>query len=141
MFSSDCVDLVKLPDSYGAPLADYYFLPNESLLYVKWHGYLTSAAIIKGTQEALELRGKYPYYKVLHNKHDTAGDWSEALPWLQYEWLPQALSTGLRAVACILSPDLEVNLAGQKYVVAMQMHCSSAAFTTQTQARIWLLTQ
>ena len=132
---------MKLPDCYGAPLADYYFLPGEALLYVRWHGHLTGAAVIRGIREALELRRKYPYFKVLNDQHDTAGDWSEALPWLQYEWLPQAVAAGLRAVAGILSPDLEAKVANQKCMATIQLHCQSAVFATLPEARAWLLAQ
>ncbi|WP_226163449.1 hypothetical protein [Hymenobacter terricola] len=130
-----------MSDSYGAPLADYYFLPDEDLLYIRWHGHLTGAAVIQGAQKAGQLREQYPYSKVLNDKRDTAGDWSDALPWLQYEWLPAAVAAGLRAMAYILSPDLHAQVVSHEFVEAVGHHLNVELFTAEAEAQRWLQTQ
>ena len=62
------------------------------------------------------------FSRILNDKRDTGGDWSEALPWLQYEWLPQAVASGVRAMAYLFSPDLEAQLVSHEFVAAVQEH-------------------
>jgi hypothetical protein len=141
MFLADAHCIATLRDSYGAPLAEYYFMPVEELLYIRWHGHLTGAAVIQGAEQAGELRQAYPFRKVLNDKRDTGGDWSEALPWLQYEWLPQAVGADLRAMAYILSPDLHAQVSSHRFVEAVQPHLRIALFTAEGEAQRWLLAQ
>jgi hypothetical protein len=138
MFTAVATHLLTLPDHYGAPLAEYYLLAEESLLYIRWHGHLTGPAVIRGAQQAVALRKHYGYQKVLNDKRDTGGDWSDALPWLQYEWLPQAVASGLKAMAYILSPDLHAQMVSHAFVEAVQGHLNVALFTTEAEAERWL---
>ena len=141
MIASDAIPLLTLPDRYGAPLAEYYFSPRHSLLYVRWHGNLTAAEVIKGVMEGTQWLEKYHVTRVLNDKSDATGDWSEALPWLQYEWLPQAVAAGLKAVAYILPPVLEAQIVSQKFVEAVRDQIHIALFTNETEAWHWLEAQ
>ena len=98
--------LLSLPDVHGALLAEFDFFAEQQVLWVRWHGHLTGAAVVRGAQAAQRLRheGRAPQRILNDNSHAT-GDWSEALPWVQYEWLPEAVASGLRAMAYVLSPD------------------------------------
>lgn len=138
MLTADVVHLFTLPDRYGAPLAEYFLLPEQELLYIRWHGHLTGPAVIRAAQQALKLGKEHRYVKVLNDKRDTGGDWSEALPWLQYEWLPQAVAAGLRAMAYILSPDLHAQMVSYEFVEAVQDHLDVALFTVEAEAELWL---
>jgi hypothetical protein len=141
MVTADAIPLVTLPDSYGAPLAEYFFFPNNSLLYVRWHGNLTAPEVIQGVMEGTQWLDKYHFTRVLNDKRDATGDWSEALPWLQYEWLPQAVKAGLKAIAYILSPVLEAQIVSHEFVEAVQDQILISLFTDEADARRWLLAQ
>ena len=138
MLTDKATLLLTLPDSYGAPLAEYYHLPDHAELYVRWHGQLTAAEVIRGVKEAEQWRGQYTFKRVLNDKRDTGGDWSEALPWLHYEWLPQAVASGVRAMAYILSPDFEAQIVSQEFVEATVPYLNVALFTTESEAQQWL---
>ena len=141
MTTAEAVHLTTLSDSYGAPLAEYYLFPRNELLYIRWHGHLTAAAVIEGVLAATQLLATHPYQRVLNDKRDTGGDWSEALPWLQYEWLPQAVAAGLRAIAYILSPDLHAQIVSQRFVEAVQDRLHISLFTSESEAERWLQAQ
>ena len=110
MLIAEAVHLTTIADGYGAPLAEYYFFPDNMLLYICWHGQLTAAEVIRGVMEGTRLLEQHAFKRVLNDKRDTGGDWSEALPWLEYEWLPKAVAAGLRAIAYILSPNLDAQI-------------------------------
>lgn len=146
MLTAAAVHLTTLSDSYGAPLAEYYVFddnlrPGNAALYIRWHGHLTAAAIIRGVTAAMQLMAEHPFSRVLNDKRDTGGDWSEALPWLQYEWRPLAVAAGIRAIAYILSPDLTAQLASGEFVEAMYDQIKVSLFTSEAGARRWLQAQ
>ena len=141
MLTPEAALLSSLSDSYGAPLAEFYYDHSKALLYIRWHGNLTAAEVIRGVQEASQLRQKHAFVKVLNDKRDTAGDWSEALPWLQYEWLPRAVAAGLRAIAYILSPDLEAQIVSQVFVEAVRPQLNVSLFSNEAAARRWLASE
>ena len=89
---------LTLDDAQGALLAEYLFFPADELLYVRWHGHLTGAEIIRGVEHGSKWHEQLVYSLVLNDKSDTGGDWSDALPWLEYEWLPKAVAAGVRAM-------------------------------------------
>ena len=141
MPTSHPIHLVTLPDAYGAPLAEYYFYPQDALLYIRWHGQLTANEVIRGAMEAGKWMDEYPYHLVMNDKRDSGGDWSDALPWLQYEWLPKAVKTNVQAMAYILSPDLHAQIVSRRFVDVVQEQFPVALFLSETEAWSWLQTQ
>lgn len=141
MVTTDTLHLLTLPDRYGAPLADYYYLPDDALLYVRWHGQLTADEVIEGVKAGAQWRGQHAYHRVLNDKRDTGGDWSDALPWLQYEWLPQAVAAGLRDMAYIFPPDFEARFVSREFVLALRAQLNIALFTNEADAQRWLRAQ
>ncbi|WP_310397715.1 STAS/SEC14 domain-containing protein [Hymenobacter sp.] len=134
-------NILHLEDSHGAALADYEFYPDAELMYVHWHGHLTGTEVIRGVEQGTHWRDQLRYSLVLNDKRDTSGDWREALPWLQYEWLPRALGLGLRAMAYVFSPDRENQFASQEFVAAVRPHLEIEVFDNPEDALAWLLAQ
>ncbi|RZK32676.1 MAG: hypothetical protein EOO57_14725 [Hymenobacter sp.] len=132
--------LHDLYDAHGALLAEFDFFPEPKLLYVRWHGHLTAAAVIEGTQAAMRLRhaGEAPRL-LLNDKSLTSGDWSEALPWLQYEWLPEVAKAGLLAVGYVYSPDPTSQNGSQDFIKAVRLVLPLSVFHAAAPAWKWLL--
>lgn len=141
MFPADATYLLALPDRYGAPLVEFYYNPADALLYVRWHGHLTGEEVVRGAQEAMRLREEWAYVRILNDKRDADGDWSDALPFLEYEWLPLAVAGGLRALAYVLSPNLEAQIVSREFVEAVRPHLAIALFTAEDEALRWLRAQ
>ncbi|GAA4371002.1 hypothetical protein GCM10023185_46040 [Hymenobacter saemangeumensis] len=141
MLATDYTHLLTLPDAHGAPLAEYLHYPADELLHVRWHGQLTSTEVIRVVQHGGQWRQQLTYTRLLNDKRDAGGDWSEALPWLQYEWLPQALAVGIKALAYVLSPRHENGLATQQFVQAVRPHLAIELFDDLDEAVAWLRRQ
>ena len=133
--------LLELKDDHGADLAEFFFYQEHHILYVRWHGHLTGAQLIRGIQQGAQWSDQLPYSLILNDKTDTSGDWSDALPWLQYEWLPQALQTGVRAMAYLFSPDRENQFASHNFITALRPHLAIEQFDGLETAMAWLITQ
>ena len=141
MLSAPPTQLLSLQDTNGAALAEYLFYPDDKLLYVRWHGHLTGAEIVRGVQQGCQWRDQFTYSFILNDKSDSGGDWSDALPWLQYEWLPQALHAGVKAMAYVFSPDRENQFATQSFVAALRPHMAVELFDNVDVALAWLQQQ
>lgn len=131
--------LLDLHDAHGALLAEFDFSPELRLLCIYWHGHLTAASVIEGTQAGMRLRhqGDAPHL-LLNDKSLTSGDWSEALPWLQYEWLPEAVAAGLKAVGYVRSPDPASQTGTQEFIEAVRLQVPLGLFHTAGPASKWL---
>ena len=141
MLTGPATHLFALQDAYGANLAEYSFYPADELVYVRWHGHLTGAEVIRGVMEGSKWSAPLIHSLILNDKSDTGGDWSDALPWLQYDWLPHALDAGVRAMAYVFSPDRENRFVSQEFVEAMSPHIAIELFDDRDLAVEWLLRQ
>ena len=141
MPSASTICLLKLKDDHGADLAEFFFYREHNMLYVRWHGHLTGAQLIRGIQQSAQWSNQLPYSLILNDKTDTSGDWSDALPWLQYEWLPQALQAGVRAMAYLFSPDRENQFASHDFIATIRPHLAIQQFDELETAMAWLITQ
>ena len=141
MLTGPATHLFALQDAHGANLADYSFYPADELMYVRWHGHLTGAEVIRGVSQGSLWAANFDYLLILNDKSDTGGDWSDALAWLQYEWLPQALEKGVRAMAYVFSPDRENRFVSQEFVEAISPQMAIELFDDRDLALEWLLRQ
>lgn len=139
MLSDPPTQRLTIEDAQGALLAEYLFFPAHGLLHVRWHGHLTGPEVVRGVEQGAKWRDQLAYSLILNDKSDTGGDWSEALPWLQYEWLPAAVAAGVRAMAYVFSPDRENRFASQEFVLAVRPHMAIELFENLDQAVAWLL--
>lgn len=141
MLAGPSTHLLTLDDAHGAALAEYFFYPDDALLYVRWHGHLTGPEVIRGAQQGVRWRGQLRYTRILSDTRDASGDWSDALPWLQYEWLPLALEGGVRAVAYVFAPSCDNLFASRQFVAALRPHLAIRLFDDLAAGAAWLLTQ
>jgi hypothetical protein len=134
--------LLTLPDAHGALLAEFDFFPEHEILWVHWHGHLTPAAVVAATEAAIELRpnGTAPR-RLLSDESQASGDWSEAMPWMQYEWLPNAARQGLKAMAFVMSPDPASTSGDSGFIADGQRLMAIGVFRNTLSAWQWLLRQ
>ena len=137
MFSTAVEHLTTLRDAFGAPLADFQYVAADSLLFLRWHGHLTAAEIIRVAREGSNWRSR-GYARILNDRRANSGDWAEALPWMTYEWMPSAVASGIRAIGDIISDDSDNRLVTLAFVRALQPTMQAAVFTSETEALRWI---
>ena len=136
--------LLSLPDIHGALLAEFDFYPTLDLLHVRWHGHLTADAVVYGAKATLHLFAGRPLPSRLFSNHQAVtGEWGEALPWLQYEWLPAARGRGIRRVAHLLAHNTASQLinypGGADFIDAITHEVRAQSFRHEEPAWQWLL--
>ncbi len=134
--------LLDYYDAHGALLMELDYYPEHQLLHVRWHGHLTPATVVAGVRAAMALRQQNAApRRLLDDKGAVSGDWTEALPWLQYEWLPPAVAAGMRAVAYVLPPDPTAQSSSLSFIEAVSQLVPAEAFHDAAAAHEWLLRQ
>ena len=130
--------LSTLTDDSGQLLARIEHDPARQLLAVHWFGNLTGRQVIDVACRTRQLSAGRPYQLLLNDKSEATGDWSEALDWLEYEWLPQVLVGGLHAVAYVFTPDMHNHLASYRFLERLTPYVRIEAFSTLPPAVQWL---
>ncbi|AWM35043.1 hypothetical protein DDQ68_21095 [Hymenobacter nivis] len=128
----------KLADGYGALVAEYYHCPSDDLLYVRWHGHLTAAEVVDGFRSILVWQQQLAPRRLLLDRSRTTGEWSEALPWLNFEWLPAASAHGLQAVGYVFSADLPSRHDSEAFLQVMRGFVPVELFGSSHEALAWL---
>lgn len=139
MFSTIHRHLYTLPDVHGDPLAEFWHYPDNHLLYVRWHGNLTSEEVIRVAAQYLHQQRQLHCPLLLNDKCDSTGDWREALEWLEYEWLPQARKLELKAFAYVFSPDVNNQLVSNEFLERLDGQLPVRVFYDLPTAWQWLV--
>ena len=130
--------LLTVPDTHGQLLIEFWHYEAEQVLYARWYGNLTATEVIQGAQQATALQSWLHCPLLLNDKHHSTGDWSEAMTWLEYEWLPQAVKDGLRAVAYVFATDVSNQIVSLEFAKRVQPHLAIKLFYSLSEAWGWL---
>jgi len=135
--------LLRATDRHGALLADFDHYPTLSLLHVCWHGHLTADALVRGAQAGMHLfEGQLLPRRLLSNHRHVTGEWADALPWLQYEWLPTVCARGVQVLGHVLAhstPSQHISYpGGDEFITAISQALRTASFRNLGPAWQWL---
>lgn len=138
--------LLSTPDSYGVLLADFDFYPEHDLLNITWHGHLTADAVVRGARAGTQLfAGRQLPRRLLSNHQHATGEWGEALPWLHYEWLPNATARGVRVLAHVLAHSTTSQLrnfpGSQEFITAIAQELRAVSFRHLEPAWHWAISR
>ncbi|MDB5234713.1 MAG: hypothetical protein JWR44_1706 [Hymenobacter sp.] len=97
-------------DAFGGLAAEYTFYPNARVLYVRWHGHMTSDELVRAAQVGLKINQQLQPLGLVQDTRGSSGDWGDANSWLTYEWIPRmkAKCASLRGIAVLLNADASV---------------------------------
>ena len=130
-----------LRDEHGASLLRQLYYPPEHLLWVQWFGNLTPESVIAGAKAVLTTQQKLRPLLLLNDKSVATGDWSEAMDWVEFEWLPLAQQYDLRAFAYVFSPDMNNQLAALEFLTRVRQQLPIQLFYDLDTAQSWLRAQ
>lgn len=111
---------------------------NRQLLVGRWVGHCTPDAVVTGMRTALDMLTLYPCRAVLSDGSGATGDWSDLVPWMQYDMLPRLVEAGVRFIANVRSPDPAGRLAHQDYARFASQYLRIRLFDEPRSAHDWL---
>lgn len=138
MSSVHLQSLGTLFDEHGSHLVDIEYAPSQRVLHVQWFGNITGREVIYVAKEFLKVQKQLHAPFLLNDKTHATGDWVEAMVWLEYEWLPQAVTEGLQAVAYVFSPELGNQFASVEFAERVGQHIPIKLFYDVPSAWQWL---
>lgn len=136
--------LLSLRDTHGALLVEFDYHLELDLLHVRWYGHLTADTLVYGATEGLKLFAGERFPLRLYSDHLlVTGEWAEALPWLQYEWLPKICARGVQTLAHV-PPKGSTNLVatyhgGPEFITAVGQALRTQSFRHPELAWHWLV--
>jgi hypothetical protein len=136
--------LLVLADKHRAPLAEFDFFAQHELLRIRWHGHITADSFVQVATAGLALFPNQPLpRRLLSDNSQTSGEWEDAIPWLHYEWLPQAAERGLAVIAHVVPTESETPLnksaGGIEFMEAVQEVLRAHSFRSPATAWQWVL--
>ncbi|MFB9865027.1 STAS/SEC14 domain-containing protein [Rufibacter immobilis] len=70
--------------------------PGQQWIYANWIGYPTPDNVAKGAFAYLDWMQAKGCTAVLNDNRQLVGRWDQSLDWLEKQWIPYALKTGLK---------------------------------------------
>ena len=141
--TTDFIDLaaawpepVQLSHASGDSFVTMYLWPDY--IEARWYGHLTADNVVAAANAYLSVMQKVSKPKLLNNKSDATGDWSEANDWLEFEWLPKAYQAGLRCMAHVYSNNMFSRLSSRDLIQRLAPHVKIRSFDNRATAEDWL---
>ncbi|TPE43763.1 hypothetical protein FJM65_12245 [Pontibacter mangrovi] len=108
----------------------------------KWNGHITAGDVITTANVYLDLMQTHKCPgKLLNDKTTVTGDWSEANDWLEFEWLPLAIQSGLQYIAHIYSSNMFSRLSARDLYLRINPRVGMQNFNNREEGLAWLLSQ
>jgi hypothetical protein len=126
--------------------SEHFDLPTCSLtldtslpgVVVQWKGYATSAELRAVHEQLLDLINKHRVNKVLGDDTSLVSIAGEDRLWILENWMPRAISAGLRVVAAKRSENYFARVAAAEIETAMEQRLQIKMFDALEDARAWL---
>jgi hypothetical protein len=128
----------KIVNQQGEVLGSIQIEPDLQLLIGHWQCDANPENIAVGLNAALEIVQHFRCRAIISNGTEGTGDWSDMLPWLQYQMLPDLLRHGIQFVANVSSSDPGGRLAHQKLAQQAAGILTLRLFDNLASARAWL---
>ncbi|GGK58737.1 hypothetical protein ACD591_16230 [Rufibacter glacialis] len=113
--------------------------PQERWIYNNWIGYPTHENVAKGAMKYLDWMQAKGLSAVLNDNRQLVGRWDGSIDWLEKNWIPYAVKTGLKFWAHLDNPGtLSVNSA-DLLIARTRGKFEVKIFDDQAAAEHWLL--
>lgn len=112
---------------------------KEGWLHSQWNGYITGDEVIEASKQIMSSFDHLKYSKLLNDSSLGEGSWDDANEWLGANWIPSAISNGLKKFAFVVSPDIFSAMSSEELAskipgTAFEMR----TFQSKAEAESWL---
>lgn len=114
-------------------------LLKPGYIEAKWNGHITAGDVVTASKAYLELIQEHPCPRLLNDKQNVTGDWTDANDWLEFEWMPQVVRAGMRCMAHVYSNNMFSRLSARDLYLRVTPRLQMSNFCDYDSAREWLL--
>ncbi|MCC9138182.1 STAS/SEC14 domain-containing protein [Pontibacter silvestris] len=91
--------LKELKSATGKTFLRIGFDTQNQWVHADWHGYPTPDNVATGAIAYLNSMKEHDCHSVLNDNRNLVGPWDQSLDWLEKEWIPYAVRSGLKHFA------------------------------------------
>ena len=128
----------ELTNSFDKTFLTIEFDEANNWIYNNWVGVLPTEKVIQGCQATLEFLRENPSPHMLNDNREVVGSWSKANDWIAQNWMPQALSIGLKRFAHIVSPGIFGQASAAEMITRVGNQFEMRLFQDIEKAKAWL---
>ncbi|GGK66989.1 hypothetical protein ACD591_02950 [Rufibacter glacialis] len=114
------------------------FEEDQDWVYVKWSGHIDADDVVAAATTYLTVQQEKRFPKLLNDKSEVTGEWEGANDWLEFDWMPQVETTGLKYFALVLSRDMHGLVTAQDLKRRLGDRCQVGLFYDLPSAQEWL---
>ncbi|WP_143437151.1 MULTISPECIES: hypothetical protein [Hymenobacter] len=114
------------------------YRPEGPWIHADWIGYPTGNSVLQGALAYLDQMQKQGCRAVLNDNRRLVGRWDASLEFLEQQWIPHALSTGLRYWAHLDNPGAFSVESADALRTRINGRFEVGIFEDQLQAEDWL---
>lgn len=96
--------LQHLTSALGKTYLSTHHTPPQTWIYADWQGYPTVLNVLTGARAYLDDMQRLGLRAVLNDNRHLVGRWDASLEFLEQQWIPYAVQTGLRYWAHLDTP-------------------------------------
>jgi len=80
---------------------NYY---EEGFLHIDWQGYINVEQVKEGCELIYEAIRSKQCYRAINDNRKVKGSWTQAIKWLEQDFMPRLVQLGVQKVAFLYSP-------------------------------------
>ena len=91
--------LKEIKNAFGRTFYRIEYREELNVIEAQWYGFATVQDLKHAVNAGLEVHEKNNCPFRLNDNTDFSGPWTDAVSWLEHEWLPRAYKAGIRYLA------------------------------------------
>lgn len=123
---------------YKSNFVDVSYDDKNEILKANWTGYQNLESVKEGCKIMLLMLAKNNCSHVLNDNSEVAGNWSEAVDWVNETWFPAMKKAGLKKFAWIFSPSTFARMSAMKTLDGKENNTITNFFIEYNEAMNWL---
>jgi hypothetical protein len=120
------------------PILRYELEKPNRILHVQWQSSVLLDDVKRGFLEIAHQLRVHECVALLSDSDHYGGDWSDLIPWVRYEFLPQVIAHGLRFMADVQPEDPANSFSVYSWREETRGIMAHEVFPTLETARAWL---
>ncbi|MEM6800322.1 MAG: LytTR family DNA-binding domain-containing protein [Bacteroidota bacterium] len=77
---------------------------KDSFLYIDWKGYISVDQVKEACEIILDIVVSKNCFYAINDNRKVKGSWTQAIKWLEHDFMPRVVSKGIKKIAFLYSP-------------------------------------
>lgn len=128
----------EFQNSFGKTFLTTEFDKQNGWIYNDWQGLLSLETVRQGSMGILQVLQHTRCAYILNDNRGVLGSWKQANEWIETDWMPQALASGLLYHAHIVAPGVFGQASAEDMHLRVGNSFQMRLFEDVEEAQTWL---